>query len=107
MALGWRRSPRAAALLFATLATAIWAGASIFFGTVTDAKTLLAANVADMLRYAGWLGFVVELLHAARSPDRSKNGWSIRQWMPVAVLFALITALALSEPFPFSAALGW
>src|ERR1700719_4443675 len=79
MALGWKRSRSAAALIFAVLATAAWAAACIFFGTAPNEETLIAANVADMLRYAGWLG----------------------------VLLALIAALALSDALPLAAMLRW
>ena len=71
MALGWRRSARAAALIFAVLATAAWAAACIAFGAAPNAKTLLATSVADMLRYAGWFGFVASVLHRA---GRSEQG---------------------------------
>ena len=58
MALGWRRSARAVALILAVLATAAWAAACIFFATAPSVGTLLAASAADMLRYIGWFAFV-------------------------------------------------
>ena len=107
MALGWRRSPRAAALLFAVLATAAWAAACVFFGKGLNAMSMTAANAADLLRYAGWLGFVFTLLHAAAPADRGAYESSARRWIPIGVLLALLAAFALSEPLPLTRVLGW
>ena len=107
MVLGWRRSSRGAALLFAVLATAAWAGACLFLGRSLDANALLAANIADMLRYAGWLGFMITLLHAARPAEQNPQAAARRRGMAIAVLLAITAALALSDPLPLAATLGW
>src|SRR5439155_12920796 len=107
MALGWKRSPRAAALIFAVLATAGWAAACIFFGTAPNEKTLLATNVADMLRYAGWFGFIASVLHGAAESDHRGSGARVRRLASLGALSALIAALALSDALPLVAMLGW
>ena len=107
MALGWRRSPRAAALLFATLATAIWAAACVVLAAIGDQKALLAANAADALRYVGWFAFATRLLDVANSSDPDRARANARRWMSLGVVVALIASLALSESLPWAAALGW
>jgi putative PEP-CTERM system histidine kinase len=107
MALGWRRSPRAAALLFATLATAIWAGACVFLATIGTEKALLAANAADALRYVGWFAFAMRLLDATASSDPDRPRSNARRWISLGVVVALFASLVLSESLPFAAALGW
>jgi len=107
MALGWRRSPRAAALLFAIVTTAVWAGACLLFGTVGDPTTLFAANAADALRYVGWFLFVTRLLDATGTPDRDRPRSSARRWISIAVVVALVASLVLSESFPLAARVGW
>src|SRR5947199_7456376 len=106
MALGWKRSPRAAALIFAVLATAGWGAACIFFGTAPNEKTLLATNVTDMLRYAGWFGFIASVLQGAHSEHR-ESGARVRRLASLGALSALIAALALSDALPLAATLGW
>ena len=107
MALGWRRSSRAIALLLAVLSTAIWAGACIYVAMVRDAKALLLANVAETVRYAGWLGFVLTLLHTAGSADSVPDRSPGRRWLFIAPVVALIASNALSDVFPLAALLGW
>jgi putative PEP-CTERM system histidine kinase len=107
MALGWRRSPRAAALIFAVLATAGWAAACIVLGTAPNEKALLATNVGDFLRYAGWFGFITSVLHGAAPADHRETGARVRRLASLGVLSALIAALALSESLPLVAKLRW
>src|SRR5438132_4981458 len=107
MALGWKRSPRAAALIFAVLATAGWAGACIFFGNAPNEKALLATNIADMLRYAGWFGFMASVLQGAAHSDPGESGARVRRLASLGALSALIAALALSDALPLASMLGW
>ncbi|HEY3178193.1 MAG TPA: XrtA/PEP-CTERM system histidine kinase PrsK [Casimicrobiaceae bacterium] len=107
MALGWKPSPRAAALIFAVLATTAWAAACIFFGTAPNEKTLLATNVTDMLRYAGWFGFIASVLRGAAHSDHRETNARVRRLASFGVLLALIAALALSDALPLTAILGW
>src|SRR5205085_9796707 len=107
MALGWRRSSRATALIFAVLATAIWAAACIFFATSPSTNALLAISITDMLRYAGWFAFVSTVLVDAKRSGNSVVPAGMPRWRFAAVFLALIAPLAFSDALPLAAALGW
>jgi hypothetical protein len=107
MVIGWKRSLRAAALVFAVLATAGWAAACIVFGAAPSEKTLLGTNIADAVRYAGWFGFVASVLHAASRAESGETSSLARRWATLGALVALIAALALSEALPLAAILRW
>ena len=68
IALGWRAGTRAAWLLGATIATALWAGLGVAVGLSLFPQVGLAAGAADTLRYAVWFVFLGHLLRPARLP---------------------------------------
>ena len=66
MALGWKGGPRGSGLLAVVLLTIAWAGASAAFARTGVLGFLLASNVLDSLRYAGWFAFILSLLAAGK-----------------------------------------
>ena len=68
VAVSWRAGARAAWLLIATIATALWAGLGIAVGLTLGPRVELAFGIADTLRYAAWFVFLGFLLRPARLP---------------------------------------
>jgi hypothetical protein len=66
MALGWKGGARGTVLVAAVLLTMLWAISSALFGRDGLLGLLLAASVADTLRYAAWLSFIALLLAGGR-----------------------------------------
>jgi putative PEP-CTERM system histidine kinase len=97
MGLGWHLNARAALLLLATLATALWACMGTLVALLKVPATYLAFNAADMLRYGAWFGFVGSLLATTRKTEPS-GGAHARNFrlIHVAVAAALIASVALS-----------
>jgi putative PEP-CTERM system histidine kinase len=106
MALGWSRSLRAALLLSAVLATALWAGACLLLFFDPPRAALVASSVADALRYGLWFAFVASLVAGGRSAAASGPGVAIPRAVVVAVALALLAGVALSPGLPVAAALG-
>jgi putative PEP-CTERM system histidine kinase len=103
MALGWSRSTRAALLLAAILATALWAGAAIAL-TLSDSTNLwLMANASDTLRYAIWFVFLGNLLGGQRGPGTAPP---FPRWVVALAVVGLIASVAFSEDLPLSRLLG-
>src|SRR5438105_3326253 len=107
MALGWRRSSRAVALIFAVLSTAAWAAACISFATAPSVMTLLAASAADMLRYIGWFAFVLIVLTSAGGSARVDATAAIPRWAVWGMFAAPVAAFLLSDAFTLKMMLGW
>ena len=107
MALGWRHSKRAGLLLCAILATSAWAGTCVWFSEAPSPATLTAADASDMLRYAAWFGFAVNLLRGAARSDSKAPGAAVPSWVVGIVTTALLVAVMLSGGLPFAAMLGF
>jgi putative PEP-CTERM system histidine kinase len=107
IAQGWRRSPRAALLLLATLATATWAAINVAFVLLESPGLLLAANAADALRYGAWYGFVGNLLAATKSGGRpGERPATAGRWGYVLVALGLVTCFLLSGGAAVTGKLG-
>lgn len=107
IALGWRRSVRAALLLAAILATALWAAAGVTLVFLDTPITLLASNAADMLRYAAWFAFVGHLLAGGRNAGGSPApAASLPRWLLLLVASGLVASFALSIGPPVTDTLG-
>ncbi|HEY7788345.1 MAG TPA: XrtA/PEP-CTERM system histidine kinase PrsK [Casimicrobiaceae bacterium] len=97
----FRRSARARLLLTALLATVAWAAFCLLTGITTSPNMLLAANVADALRYAAWFAFLASLLRSVSGTDDSAGAPSSGTLVVVvAVAATLIAGVLLSEGSP-------
>ena len=99
MALGWRGGPRAALLLSAIIASALWAACEVTVAIWPSVATLIAANGLDALRYALWFGFLYGLVGTTRrsAVEASAKLVGAPRWLIVAVAAALIASVALSR----------
>jgi len=102
MALRWRPSWRAALLLAATLATALWAAAGLAFALSDRHSIWLLSGSGDLLRYGIWFLFVSNLIAGAGS---GKTTRAFPQWVNGLVLLAMLACAAL-DVLPSSRALG-
>ena len=107
LALGWRRSARAAMLLAAIVATGLWAAAGMGVGAWPVPSTFLASNALDALRYALWFAFLGSLLRGAPATD---EGSDVRRllprWAVAFVAAGLVASVVLSEGYPAARTLG-
>ena len=104
--LGWSWSLRAAFLLGATLATALWAGAGLVIALRDSPGAWLMAKSADALRYGIWFAFVGNLLEGARRADGQPGLPPVFPlWAVALVAAALVARVALSEELPLAQAL--
>jgi putative PEP-CTERM system histidine kinase len=62
VAIGSRKNPRAALLLAALLATAVWAALCLPVGLSPNNTSWLVADVADVVRYGSWYLFLWHLM---------------------------------------------
>jgi len=108
MALGWRGGPRAALLLSAIIASALWAACEVTVAIWPGVATLIAANGLDALRYALWFGFLYGLVSTTRrsAVEASAKLVGAPWWLIVAVAAALIASVALPGPEPLRTLFG-
>ncbi len=108
MALGWRGGPRAALLLSAIIASALWAACEVTVAIWPSVATLIAANGLDALRYALWFGFLYGLVSTTRrsAVEASAKLVGAPWWLIVAVAAALIASVALPGPEPLRTLFG-
>ena len=108
MALGWRGGPRAALLLSAIIASALWAACEVTVAIWPSVATLIAANGLDALRYALWFGFLYGLVGTTRrsAVEASAKLVGAPRWLIVAVAAALIASVALPGPEPLRTLFG-
>ena len=107
LALGWRSSRRAALLLAATLATALWAATSAAFAGWQSGGTWLASSACDALRYALWLAFLGSLLRGdSKSASADAPVPGPPRTLLALVAAALVSSVVLSNPTPFGLVLG-
>ena len=99
MALGWRGGPRAALLLSAIIASALWAACEVAVAIWPGAATGIAASGLDALRYALWFGFLYGLVRTTRQSavDASAKLARAPWWLIVAVGAGLIASVALPD----------
>ncbi len=100
MALGSRRGPRAALLVSAIVASALWAFSEVMVAIWPGTASSIVANGLDTLRYALWFGFLFTLLSTTRlgSVDASAKLERAPWGLIVAVGAGLIASVALSDP---------
>ena len=108
MALGWRGGPRAALLLSAIIASALWAACEVTVAIWPSVATLIVANGLDALRYALWFGFLYGLVSTTRrsAVEASAKLVGAPWWLIVAVAVALIASVALPGPEPLRTLFG-
>jgi putative PEP-CTERM system histidine kinase len=108
MALGWRGGPRAALLLSAIIASALWAACEVTVAIWRGEATLIAANGLDALRYALWFGFLYGLVGTTRQSAVEASAKLVRApWgLIVAVGAGLIASVALPDREPLSTLFG-
>ena len=108
MALGWRGGPRAALLLSAIIASALWAACEVTVAIWPGVATLIAANGLDALRYALWFGFLYGLVSTTRQSAVEASAKLARPpwWLIVAVGAALIASVALPDWQPLRILVG-
>ena len=108
MALGWRGGPRAALLLSAIIASALWAACEVTVAIWPSVATLIVANGLDALRYALWFGFLYGLVSTTRrsAVEASAKLVGAPWWLIVAVAAALIASVALPGPEPLRTLFG-
>jgi len=108
MALGWRGGPRAALLLSAIIASALWAACEVTVAIWPSVATLIAANGLDALRYALWFGFLYGLVSTTRRSAVEASAKLVRApwWLIVAVGAPLIASVALPGPEPLRTLFG-
>lgn len=94
MALGWRRGTRAALLLSAIIASALWAACEIAGANWPDGASSVAANGLDTLRYALWFGFLYGLVSATRQGTLDASVKRVRApwWVIVAIVVGLMSS---------------
>jgi putative PEP-CTERM system histidine kinase len=108
MALGWRGGPRAALLLSAIIASALWAACEVTVAIWPGVATWIAANGLDALRYALWFGFLYGLVGTTRQSAVEASAKLVRApWgLIVAVGAGLIASVALPDREPLSTLFG-
>src|SRR5450432_1502548 len=107
MAFGWQRSVRAALLLGAILATALWAAAGIAVALSASPVAWLASNLTDALRYTIWFVFLGNLLRGEGSGVALTTASTvIPRWAVALVAAGLVASVVLSEPSPVRQMLG-
>ena len=94
--LRWRASSRAAWLLGATIATAVWAAFAIGVGLTVWRNIGLMAGAAETLRYAAWFVFLGSLLRPARLPRAIVGVTAV----------ALLSSIVLAARSPLASMLG-
>jgi putative PEP-CTERM system histidine kinase len=100
-------SARAALLLAATVATAVWAAAGMGVALWESPATWLVSHTADALRYATWFLFTYRLLRGegtGRAPGIALK--PLPFWAVALVVVALAASLAISAGLPVMEILG-
>ena len=108
MALSWRGGPRAALVLSAIAASALWATAEIMVAISPGAATSIAANGMDIARYALWFGLLYGLVNTA---NQSAAGASAKLagtpwWLTLLVSAGLVASVAAPGWAPVQDFLG-
>jgi len=98
MAVGWRHNLRATFLLCATVATVLWSLGALGGAVWNSSPSVLASNVADVLRYAFWFLFVGSLLQGGQmAGSQSEAPKPIGRWAIVVATMAIVGSLATSN----------
>jgi len=105
MTFGWRGGMRAALLLSATLASALWAACGAVFAVWPDATGGVLTSWLDSTRYALWFAFLSTLAGAG---DVSRTaGKGIRSgWLIAAMALCVVASLVFPDREPLAVALG-
>jgi putative PEP-CTERM system histidine kinase len=108
MALGWRGGPRAALLLSAIIASALWAACEVTVAIWPGVATFITASGLDALRYALWFGFLYGLVRTTRQSAVEAGAELVRApwWLIVAVGAGLIVTVALPDGEPLRTLFG-
>ncbi len=108
MALGWRGGPRAALVLSAINASALWAASEVMAAIWPGAATATAANGLDTVRYALWFAFLYGLVSTTHQSAAGASTKLARApgWLTVAVGASLVASVALPDWEPLRALFG-
>jgi putative PEP-CTERM system histidine kinase len=105
--LGWRRSTRAFLLAAALVASAVWAGASVWAVRTGAGAAITLMDGGDVVRYGLWLAFLANLMSR---PSGGEGGPApnprLRRQLIAVVIAVLVGCLALSAGLPLAATLG-
>jgi putative PEP-CTERM system histidine kinase len=102
LALGWRPGIRAALLLAATVATALWAATGVGVSYRPGHAMWVALTVADALRYAVWFLFLGNLLEGAGSGTGALRLGGMPKWAVALVAVGLVACLLVPIEPPFA-----
>ena len=106
MTLGWRGGTRAALLLGASIASALWAAAEGLVALRPVPVAGIVSSSFDIARYALWLAFLYALVGSVGAGgvrERREVGFG---WVACAVALGIVASIALPERQPLSGALG-
>jgi putative PEP-CTERM system histidine kinase len=107
MAVGWRGGPRAALLLSAIMASALWAACEVTVATWPGVATWIAASGLDALRYALWFWFLYGLVRTTRQSAVQASAKLVRApWWLIVTVSAGLIAGALPDPEPLRTLFG-
>jgi putative PEP-CTERM system histidine kinase len=108
MTLRWRGGLRAALLLSATVASALWAVSELTLALWPSAATWVASDSLDTVRYAFWFAFLYSLVSSTRA-NAVRAGAKIvlvPWWLIVALAVGLAVSVALPDREPLRGMFG-
>ncbi|HUH92893.1 MAG TPA: XrtA/PEP-CTERM system histidine kinase PrsK [Casimicrobiaceae bacterium] len=104
MTFGWRGGVRAALLLSASLASALWAACVAVFAVWPEAAVGVLTSWLDTTRYALWFAFLSKLVGAGDVARTARKG--IRsEWLIVAMGLTVAASLVFPDREPLAVAL--
>ncbi len=108
MVLGWRGGARAALVLSAIIASALWAASAVILAIWPSAATTIASNASDAVRYALWFCFLGSLVSTAHPRVAGAATKIVRApwWLIVTVGAGLIATIALPDGSPLRTVFG-
>ncbi|PLW81541.1 PEP-CTERM system histidine kinase PrsK [Kineobactrum sediminis] len=105
----WRVKPLGPSLVMACAASSLWA-ATVGLGTLADYPPITLMYITELLRNAGWLFFLLQLLGL----QSDGNAWSVhgKTWRPVfllvlAVILAVLVMPLLQPLLPVRVTIGY
>ena len=108
MAIGWHGGLRAALLLSAIVASALWAASEVTLAIWPSAATWISSNVLDTVRYALWFGFLYGLVSTTRQSAVDARAKLVRA--PWGLIFAVgvgfLASVALRDQEPLRTLFG-
>ncbi len=96
----WRSGTRAKRMVAVALLSTLWALGNLLYALEGQGQVLIAASLADVLKYGAWYAFILALL-APKDDGATKA--LIPSWLPATCWLVLAAGTALQ----FSLAIGW